>query len=224
MFPLRDNIPSQNPPYMTVILVIVNTVIFTYIWLMGPNGMEQVFNRYALIPADITGVSQQGGGWATLFTSMFLHGGWLHLIGNMWALWLFGDNVEDLMGPLNFLLFYLVCGLGAAAVHIYVDPVSTVPTVGASGAIAGIMGAYFLLYPRARVTTLVFTLFIWFVDIPAYIYLGFWILMQLLGGTAVLAGGASQIAFWAHVGGFAAGMLFYSLFKTRQENRRIYWE
>lgn len=224
MFPLRDNIPSQNPPYMTVILIIVNTVIFTYIWLMGTNGMEQVFNRYALIPANLTGVSHQGGGWVTLFTSMFLHGGWLHLIGNMWALWLFGDNVEDLMGPLNFLFFYLICGLGAAAVHIYVDPASMVPTVGASGAIAGVMGAYFLLYPRARVTTLVFTFFIWFVDIPAYIYLGFWILMQLVGGTAVLAGGASQIAFWAHVGGFAAGMLFYPFFRTRQENRRNYWE
>ncbi|MGE5545107.1 MAG: rhomboid family intramembrane serine protease [Bacillota bacterium] len=212
MIPLRDQIPSQHPPVMTLILIAINLFVFYQVNIQGMPGIEEIYTRYALIPGQFD-LSHPLTSITPLVTSTFLHGNLIHLISNMWALWLFGDNVEDRMGALYFLLFYLISGMVAGISHIYVNPTSLIPTVGASGAIAGVMGAYFILYPRARVLTLIpVFIFPWFVDIPAFIYLGFWLLTQLMGATASLAGGAVQIAFWAHVGGFAAGVLLHRLF------------
>ncbi len=212
LIPLRDQIPSQRPPVMTLILIGINLYVFYQSNLQGILVTEEIFARYALIPGQFD-LSRPFASITPLITSIFLHGNLAHLISNMWALWLFGDNVEDRMGVINFLVFYLLCGIAAGLSHIYVYPNSLVPTIGASGAVAGIMGAYFILYPQARVLTLVpIFIFPWFVDIPAFVYLGFWLLVQIMGGTSALAGGAVQIAFWAHVGGFAAGMLLHRLF------------
>ncbi|MGE5418280.1 MAG: rhomboid family intramembrane serine protease [Acidobacteriota bacterium] len=208
---------------MTVDLIILNSIIFLYQLVLGPHGMEQFFAGYSVIPRDITSASGYLAGYIPLITSMFLHGGWMHLIGNMWFLWLFGDNVEDLMGPIRFFFFYIICGVIAALVHVFVYPLSNVPTVGASGAIAGVMGAYFLMYPRAQVVTLVPIFLFWFVEIPAWVFLGLWFLIQFFQGTATMASGTAQIAFWAHIGGFIAGMLIYRVFKTREEIRPDYW-
>jgi membrane associated rhomboid family serine protease len=151
---------------------------------------------------------------------MFLHGGWLHVIGNMWMLWIFGDNVEDRMGPLRFIAFYLICGVIAAVVHVATNSGSQFPTVGASGALAGVLGAYFLMFPASRVIVLLPVLFIpLFFELPAVIYLGLWFMIQFLSGTASVAAGseaaAGGIAWWAHIGGFLAGILLYRLFLTR---------
>ena len=197
---------------MTLILIGINLFVFYKLNIQGILGIEEIYARYALIPGQFD-LSRPFVSITPILTSAFLHGNLMHLISNMWALWLFGDNVEDRMGALNFLLFYLVSAIAAGITHIYVDPGSLIPTVGASGAIAGVMGAYFILYPRAQVLTLIpIFIFPWFVDIPAFIYLGFWLIIQVMGGTAALAGGAVQIAFWAHIGGFAAGVLLHRLF------------
>ncbi len=150
----------------------------------------------------------------TLFTSMFLHGGWFHILGNMWFLWVFGDNIEDVMGPLRFIVFYLLCGLAAAFAQIVSDPGSAVPMVGASGAIGGVMGAYALLYPRARVQTLlILGFYITTIGVPAYVMLGYWFLLQILGGLPALGSSEGGVAFWAHIGGFVAGLALIHLFK-----------
>jgi len=216
LIPLRDNIPSTHFPLMTIALIVINTVVFYYQSLHGLSGMEELFSRFALIPAnfDLDNIlSQPLSHYSPLITSTFLHGGFMHLLSNMWALWLFGDNVEDRMGSFNFLVFYLFCGILAGSLHVLIYPASTIPTIGASGAIAGIMGSYFILFPHAKVLTLIPIVFIpWFVEIYAVIYLGFWLFLQILGGTAELAGGVAQIAFWVHVGGFVAGMIFHRFF------------
>ena len=197
---------------MTLILISINLFVFYQLNIKGIYGIEEIYAHYALIPGQFD-FSHPITSITPLVTSTFLHGNLIHLITNMWALWLFGDNVEDRMGVLNFLLFYLIGGVVAGISHVYVNPTSLIPTVGASGAIAGVMGAYFVLYPRARVLTLIpIFIFPWFVDIPAFVYLGFWLLTQVMGATASLAGGAVQIAFWAHIGGFAAGVLLHRLF------------
>jgi membrane associated rhomboid family serine protease len=206
---------------MTIGLIIANVLVFIHLNSLDARGLEALYAHYALIPALINIRHLNLFALTTclpLLSSMFLHGGWLHLIGNMWALWLFGDNVEDRMGRFNFLLFYLICGVIAGITHVYVNPTSTIPTVGASGAIAGVMGAYFILYPRAKVLTLIpIFIFPWLVDIPAFIYLGFWLLLQVAGGTT----GAGQIAFWAHIGGFLIGMVLYRFFITTPPARKI---
>jgi membrane associated rhomboid family serine protease len=155
-------------------------------------------------------------GWYTLVTSMFMHGGWFHILGNMWFLWVFGDNVEDAMGPVRFAIFYLLCGIAAALAHIFASPDSALPVVGASGAIGGVMGAYAALYPRAPVHMLV-TLGFYFtrIVVPAYVMLGYWFLLQILGGIPSLQGAGGGVAFWAHVGGFAAGIALLPLFRVR---------
>lgn len=216
MFPLRDRIPSQRPPVMTLILIGINLFVFYQSNLQGSPVIEEIYARYALIPGHFD-LSRPFASITPLITSIFLHGNLAHLISNMWALWLFGDNVEDRMGMLNYLVFYLLCGMVAGLSHIYVYPNSLVPTIGASGAVAGIMGAYFILYPQARILTLVpIFIFPWFVDIPAFVYLGFWLLIQIIGGTSALTGGAVQIAFWAHIGGFVAGILLHRLFMVEE--------
>lgn len=207
MIPLRDNVPGERFPLVMWIIIALNFMVFFYELSLSPPALEAFFYTYGLIPMQFN--------YADAFTGMFIHGGWMHIIGNMWALFLFGNNVEDRMGSVRFLLFYLLCGFVAAATHYFIYPASTVPTVGASGALAGIMGAYFLLFPRARVLTLLpIFFFFYIVEIPAVIYLGFWALSQLASGTVALFApeGASQIAFWAHVGGFVAGMLVYRFF------------
>ncbi|NLU49111.1 MAG: rhomboid family intramembrane serine protease [Syntrophomonadaceae bacterium] len=218
MIPLRDNVPGERFPLVMWIIIIVNFLVFFYEQSLPPGALQALFLTYGLVPAQPD--------YASFFTSMFLHGSWMHIIGNMWALFLFGNNVEDRMGPLRFLLFYLLCGLIAGATHYFIYPGSNIPTVGASGALAGVMGAYFILFPRAKVLTLLpIFFFFYLVDIPAVIYLGFWALTQLASGTLALftPDGAGQIAFWAHVGGFAAGILFYRFFLSSDLRSNSEW-
>jgi membrane associated rhomboid family serine protease len=182
-----------------------------------------------VIPASFTGGEFAGIPFRphTLLTSLFLHGGWLHVGGNMLYLWIFGDNVEDRLGRIRFLVFYLLCGVAASGVHILANPHSTVPTIGASGAIAGVLGAYLLLYPGARVLTLIpLGFYLQVVQLPAFFFLGFWFLIQFISGAASLAargGGAGGIAWWAHIGGFAAGIILQFVFRKRQRRLRGTW-
>ena len=217
MFPLYDQNPRQSLPAVTLTLIGLNLLVFLREVTFDPDALEAFIARWGMIPVrlqDSAWASSAGlpeGGWSTLLTCTFLHGGWMHLIGNMWMLWLFGDNIEDRFGHARFAIFYLLCGVGASLVHYLVDPGSTVPTIGASGAVAGVMGAYFLLFPRARVVSLVILVF--FIDlwaVPAWVYLGLWLLIQVWSGTTVTASGVEQgggVAFWAHVGGFGVGAL-----------------
>ena len=205
MFPIRDHNPSGRVPFVTRALVVLNVLIFLAYWFGLPNEMalDRFYFDWGLVPARV----MQGGDWGAVLTSMFLHGGWAHLFGNMLFLWIFGDNLEDQFGPMGFLLFYLACGAGAALAQIAADPGSGIPMVGASGAIAGVMGGYLLLYPRARVDVLFFFLiFFRIFPIPAWAVLGFWFGSQVVAGlaTPIDLGG---VAYWAHVGGFVAGLL-----------------
>lgn len=206
MFPIRDNIPSRTPPLVTYGLIALNSAIFLYELSLGRH-LGAFVHEFAMVPAAIA--AGYPGAWRGLFTSMFLHGGWMHVIGNMWFLWIFGDNVEDRLGHGRYLAFYLLWGVAANLLHLATSWGSPVPTLGASGAIAGVMGAYVVFFPGARVLTLIFIFyFIEFVDIPAVIYLGIWFVMQLFSGTVGLLAGmqhAGGVAWWAHVGGFAAG-------------------
>ena len=219
MIPLRDVIPSCTTPYVTFALLAVNTLVFLYQLSMG-NAVEEFILYFALIPAAFS--------WVAVLTSMFLHGGLLHFGGNMLYLWIFGDNVEDRMGHGRFLLFYLLCGTAAALAQTMARPDSVVPMLGASGAIAGVMGAYFVLYPRSRIVTLLpLFVFIQVVEIPAIFFLGFWFVMQLLSGVGSLAATtagepAGGIAFWAHAAGFVAGLGGVWVFR-RPERQRVEW-
>jgi membrane associated rhomboid family serine protease len=217
VFPLRDVIPSRTTPLVTVTLIVVNSLVFLYQVSLGPDAQQLVLD-YGLVPAAFTFVA--------VITSMFLHGGFLHFGGNMLFLWIFGDNVEDRMGHARFLVFYLLCGVAAALVQTISNPTSVIPMVGASGAIAGVMGAYFVLYPGSRIVTLVFVFFfIQIVEIPAVVFLGVWFLMQFLSGVGSIAkttGDVGGIAFWAHIAGFAAGVVGVVLFR-RPERERVEW-
>ena len=218
MIPLRDVIPSRTTPVVTVTLIGLNILMFVLQMAQGPDG-EAFIRSWGLVPAAFS--------WVTVFTSMFLHGGLLHLGGNMLYLWIFGDNVEDRLGHGRFLLFYLLCGVAAAVAQAMISPDSRVPMVGASGAIAGVMGAYFVLYPRSRIVTLV-PIFIFFqiVEIPAIFFLGLWFVLQFLSGVGSVATAAGRIsggiAFWAHVAGFAAGVVGVFLMR-RPERERVEW-
>ncbi len=228
MFPLRDENPTELIPFVTVILIVVNVVV--WIVVQGAGVGEPFLESlcaFGAIPGEITGQIASGTGvqlgarhscqigglsGATVLTSMFLHGSWMHLIGNMWFLWVFGNNIEDSMGHVRYLLFYLICGGLAAAAHLASAPGSPIPTVGASGAISGIMGAYLVLYPRVRVFTLFFfVIFIRVIPIPAWVMLLWWFGLQLLSGS-VSVGSGGGVAFWAHVGGFVAGVVLIKLF------------
>jgi len=216
MLPIRDTTPSQNYPIVTVALIVINGLVFLYQLSLGPQ-MAQLFFEYGLVPARYTGSagipSISAAFYPLTFVSfMFLHGGVLHLLGNMWSLWIFGDNVEDHMGSLRYLIFYLACGILSGVTHLLFNVDSKIPTIGASGAIAGVMGAYFLLYPRAKVLTLVPILIIpLFFELPAFIFLGLWLLIQFVSaaGSSGIAGG---VAWWAHIGGFVVGMVGVKLF------------
>lgn len=224
MIPLRDDIPARRVPLVTWGLIAVNVLVFLYQLGLAPRELDALIKLRGLIPARYShpDLAANAGfprdGYLSFLTSMFLHGGWLHLIANMWSLWIFGDNVEDRMGRLRFLLFYVVCGLAAGALHFFTNLDSTVPTVGASGAIAGVLGAYLVLYPRARVLTLVPIVFIpLFLEIPAVLFLLVWFGLQLLQAWMGLGGEGGGVAWWAHVGGFATGLLLHRVFLDRRD-------
>lgn len=203
MFPFRDHNPSRNTPYVTWGLIAVNILVFLlYAPLLGDDmKLAQFFDEWAMVPREITTV----GEYHTLLTSMFLHGGFMHLAGNMLFLWIYGDNIEDQLGPYKFLMFYLAAGFGADAFHIFADPDSPIPTVGASGAIAGVMGAYLLMFPKAKIDILLILIVIFRVfTLPAFVVLGFWMAMQIFGGFSTPADGGG-VAYWAHIGGFLVG-------------------
>jgi membrane associated rhomboid family serine protease len=211
MFPISDVIPSRTVPFVTVGLIIVNVLVFLYMLTLPDVRLEGFVTTYAVVPAWFS--------VPTLFTSQFLHAGWMHIIGNMLYLWIFGDNVEDRLGHFRFLIFYLGAGAVAAILQVRFNPFSAVPMLGASGAIAAVMGAYFVLYPQSRVLTAVFiVIFFDLVEIPAVFFLGIWFLMQLLSGVGSLgvtnaAGGGT--AFWAHVGGFVVGVTVGLVLRAR---------
>lgn len=225
MIPLRDTIPSQRLSLVNWLLIVANVVVFLFEVSLGPR-LEPFLYAYGVLPVRFLTVGGLGE-WLTLFSSMFLHAGWWHLASNLLALFIFGDNVEDRMGHLRYLLFYLLAGAVAGLVHIYTNAGSSVPTIGASGAISGVLGAYIILFPTARVITLVPFFFLpWFVEVPALLYLGLWFLSQLLNGLFALGVGYQAyggVAWWAHAGGFVAGMLLVSLFARRRPQPRAPW-
>jgi membrane associated rhomboid family serine protease len=209
MFPLRDDIPSRRAPIVVWALVGLNAIVFLYELQLSEAGLMQLFERFALIPALLTAPGGFLHHWTTLFSHMFLHGGWLHIIGNLWYLWIFGDNVSDRFGAGRFLLLYLAGGLVAAALQIHVNPQMQTPMVGASGAIAAVLGAYLVLYPKARVLTLIPIFgFAKTVSVPALLWLGLWFVEQCFLGLGSLAdtAGTGGVAYWAHVGGFVFGI------------------
>jgi membrane associated rhomboid family serine protease len=224
VFPIKDDNPTEIFPIFTIGLIAACVAVWVLVQGAGASEdtLQATVCSLGAIPAEVArGATGEGpfcsyGGlrWGALFTSMFLHGSWMHLIGNMWFLWIFGNNIEDSMGRLRFLAFYLVCGLAAAGTHILVDPSSPNPMVGASGAISGIMGAYLVLYPHARVLTAIVFFFIRVVYVPAWVMLAYWFVLQALSG--VSGGFASEgVAVWAHVGGFVAGVALIKLFQRR---------
>ncbi len=233
MFPLQDNIPRRHQPVATWMIILANSVVFAFELVLPPQVREGFLYQFGLVPARFV-----DPGWGTavcptahclwpFFTSMFLHAGWLHIISNMWALWIFGDNVEDQLGHVRFLIFYLLCGILAGVMQTWTSLSSTVPTVGASGAIAGVLGAYLVLFPFAKVIVLVPVLFFpLFFTLPAPLFIGFWFLLQFVSGAASLvssAAAAGGIAWWAHVGGFSAGLMLQRLFRVgRPVQRRVY--
>jgi len=217
MIPLRDVIPSRTFPFVTIAIIVLNALAWLLELSLAPGQLRQFLYVYGVVPGNFHA--------ATLVTSMFLHGSWMHILGNMWYLWIFGDNVEDQCGHGRFVVFYLLCGIAAALGQVAMSPDSMLPTIGASGAIAGVMGAYFVLYPQSRVLTAI-TLFFWFeiVEIPAIFLLGFWFLMQLFNAGALAAATRQSggVAFAAHVVGFLVGVGGVFLFRRRERFER--WE
>ena len=216
MIPIRDAIRSKNFPAVNVLIIGLNVVAFLWELAQGTD-LNEVFYVYGIVPlrysnpeiaAHFTGFGQ----YLPFLTSMFLHGGFLHIIMNMWFLYIFGDNIEDRLGHIRYLIFYLFCGVAAGLIHLFTNWNSNVPTIGASGAISGVMGAYLLLYPRSKILTLVFIFFfIQFIEIPAFIFLGIWILLQLFSA-GLRPSNVGGVAFWAHIGGFVAGLVFIKIF------------
>ena len=210
MIPIRDENPTRRTPYVTLCLIIVNCLVFIYQLLIPPASQEAFIFQFGAIPSEIispfANLNLFPITWLTLITSMFMHGGLFHLGGNMLYLWIFGNNIEDRLGHIGFVLFYLAGGIAAAFTHILMQPESTVPMVGASGAISAVLGAYMLIFPRARVVVLIwFLVFIRFIRVPAFIVLGIWFVMQISG---ILQSPEAGIAWYAHIGGFAAGIVF----------------
>jgi len=211
LIPLRDENPSRTTPYITRILIAANVVIYLLAWT---SGSTQMAAKYGMTPILVL----QGKQLYTVFTSMFIHGGITHLAGNMLYLYIFGDNVEDNFGHIHFLFFYILCGLVADATHIFTTTDLMIPTIGASGAISGVLGAYLALYPRAKISSLVFAGWIFVTKIPAILFLGFWFILQLFSGTLTLASEVSSgVAYWAHIGGFVAGLILVPIFKRHRQ-------
>jgi membrane associated rhomboid family serine protease len=216
VIPLKDVIPSRTTPFVTITFIVLNSIAFLFELSLSEEGLESFVRVMGVVPTDFL--------WPTLLTSMFLHGGWLHFLGNMLYLWIFGDNVEDNVGHGRFIVFFLLCGAAAALAHIYMNPYSAVPTIGASGAIAGVMGAYFVLYPRSRILALLPLFVFWeIIEVPAIFFLGLWFVIQFFSGvgSVVMEGGAETggVAFWAHVAGFLAGMAGVVVFRQRHRDQ-----
>ena len=222
MFPLRDDRPTYSPPVVTVLLIVACALVFFFELSLDDYSRDYFINLYGVVPAHLRPV--------TLFTSMFLHGGWMHIIGNMLFLWAFGKSLEDAMGHTKFLVFYLVCGIAAGIAHVAFNMNTTLPTVGASGAIAGVMGAYLIKFPRARIHTLIFVIFFFTTtDIPAFLILIYWFVIQIFSEygavtqTQVASGG---VAYAAHIGGFITGMILVQFMGVRARyfpRRNVYW-
>ena len=230
MFPIQDSVPSRSVPVVTRALILINVVVFFFELSLSRESIIQLFYLFGVVPARFTdpewaaSIGFPIGSYWSLLTHQFLHGGWLHIVANIWTLWIFGDNVEDRMGPLRFIIFYLVCGVLAALTQVLVTPDATIPSVGASGAIAGVLGAYLLFFPTARLIVLIPILFFpFFFELPAVIFLVLWFFIQLFSGTAMLASPqqVGGIAFWAHIGGFIAGILLCRFFVRRPVRRRL---
>jgi membrane associated rhomboid family serine protease len=218
MFPVSDVIPSRTTPFVTVGLIALNALVFLYELQLSRPELQLFVQFYGVVPASFS--------WTSLLTSMFLHEGWMHLLGNMLYLWIFGDNVEDQLGHVGYLLFYLGSGAAAAMGQVMVSTGSMIPMIGASGAIAGVMGAYFVLYPHSRVLTVVFLLFFMdMVEIPAIFFLGIWFLKEVFSGVGSLGTGSLNggVAFWAHVVGFAVGALTGVVCRVREPPQRTLW-
>ena len=216
MIPLRDSVPSSTTPVVTYAIIAINVLVFIQQLALSPEELHHFFAHYGVVPARLQ--------LTDLFTSMFLHGGFMHLIGNMWFLWIYGDNVEDVLGRVKYLAFYLTCGIAGSLVQVAADPGSSIPNIGASGAIAGVMGAYLLKFPHARVLTLIPLFVVFFTrELPAYIILIYWFVLQFFAGVGTLAesstGATGGIAFFAHVGGFLMGMLLIKVLPSRE----AYW-
>jgi len=222
MFPLYDTIRSHRFPLINLTLIVANALAFLYELQMGSAALKEFIFTWGLIPIHL--VSDTNSEWLTVFSSMFLHGGWFHIISNMWVLFIFGDNVEARMGRFRYLLFYLLSGAAAGLLQTYILPSNDVPMIGASGAIAGVLGAYLVLFPNARIASLIPILFIFtLIEVPAFLFLIFWFVTQLYSGWFALQGGAgSGIAWWAHIGGFLFGLVTVSLFAGRRTVHRSY--
>ena len=229
MFPLKDNIPARNFPYVNIGLIVVNSIFFIY-GMSNGQAFDQLIFTLGFIPARF--LAQQSEtlfsptGFLPVFSSMFLHANFIHLISNMWMLWIFGDNVEDCMGHGRYLLFFLLCGVASVFAQAISNPQSAIPMVGASGAISGVLGAYLLTYPNARILTLVpIVILFYIIELPAYFFLGFWFVIQLIQGSLyslnsdqVMGGG---VAWWAHIGGFAAGVILLQVFRCKDWERPV---
>jgi membrane associated rhomboid family serine protease len=230
MFPIRNAVPTRYPPVVTWILVAINCAVFLFQIGLSPVEEQLFLSQFALIPAHYTALFAYGDVNLSLsdivpfFTMMFLHGGWLHLILNMWTLWLFGPAIEDRLGHGTFLVFYLVCGIAASLTHVIFSLTSAVPALGASGAIAGVLGFYMRMFPLARIVVLVPILFIpLFFEVPAVVFAGLWFLLQVMQGTAeLLMPSAGGVAWWAHIGGFIAGFALGGPLRLRERRYRIY--
>ncbi|MBM4352154.1 MAG: rhomboid family intramembrane serine protease, partial [Deltaproteobacteria bacterium] len=216
MIPIRDAIRSRTFPVVNVLIIAANILAFFWQLSLGPQ-LKEAFLLYGIVPIRYSdpGLSAQFTTFEQVFpfiASMFLHGGFMHILGNMWFLYIFGDNIEDRLGHIRYFIFYLLCGIAAGVIHLYTNWDSNLPTIGASGAISGIMGAYLLLYPRSKILTLIpIFFFIQFVEIPAFIFLGYWLLIQLFSAS-LTPKNVGGIAFWAHIGGFVAGLVFIKIF------------
>jgi membrane associated rhomboid family serine protease len=231
MIPIQNTVPSRYPPIVTWTLLVINCAVFLIQVGLDPLQLEDFLLRYALIPARYTGALAIGArleasDFLPFLTMMFLHGGWLHLIFNMWTLWLFGPSVEDRLGHGRYLAFYLACGAAASLAHVIFSPTSTIPALGASGAIAGVLGSYVRLFPLARVIVLVPILFLpLFFEVPALVFVGLWFIIQVLQGTAELLTPSSGggVAWWAHIGGFVAGLALVPLLHRSERRYRTYY-
>jgi membrane associated rhomboid family serine protease len=226
MIPIRDDNPTRTVPWATIALIAANVAVFVYTLTLPPAQLQSVWTSWSIVPARLLDGLLDPREIATVFTSMFMHAGWVHLTGNLLYLWIFGNNVEDRLGPLRFTIFYLLSGIGAAAAQIVMDPGGSIPMLGASGAIAGVLGGYLLLYPGASVVTIIpiFFFFIEIARVPAYLVIGFWFVLQLGNGLATIGSGLAQggTAWFAHIGGFVAGLLLMlpAWFTGRLRSRR----
>jgi membrane associated rhomboid family serine protease len=228
MIPIGDSVRARTFPYVNIAIISANFLVFFYEVGFASN-IDKLFFNWAVVPAELTDYLGSPGDHPlrvlfTPITAMFLHGGWFHIVGNMIFLWVFGDNVEDAVGHFRYLAFYLLCGIAATAAQVWIDPNSQVPTLGASGAIAGVLGAYMVLYPRATIAALIMPFFFWTAYVPAFLLIGFWFFLQLFNGVASIGyavGAGEGVAWWAHVGGFSAGFLLLWFFRPHRRSARI---